>query len=176
VAWFHPNGTLDTDLGDGGTLIDDVGEDLSPSGMIEFASHKIVLAGAYRTGPATFELGLVRLRTDGQPDALFGPNGLVTRDLGGDGDYAGELRRAGTRLLVATSHVENDETHIGVIRLNLNGSLDTAFGDQGLALSTLGNVFGSALALAGDGRIVVAGNVGSVHVTTRFLAARFLAS
>jgi uncharacterized delta-60 repeat protein len=171
VAWYHPNGTLDSGFGDGGKTIHDVGEDLSPSGLVELASHKIVIAGAYRTGPASFMLALLRLRADGHPDETFGPDALVTRDFGGDGDYVGEIRRAGSKFLVSMSHNEGAASHMGVARLNANGSADTAFGNQGLALVTKDGTFGQALAVDGDGRIVVAGQLNS---PAKFFTARFL--
>jgi uncharacterized delta-60 repeat protein len=177
VVWFRANGTLDPGMGDAGTLIDDVGADFGPSGMIEVPSQKVLIAGSYRTGTTTFKVALVRLGTDGQPDATFGPNGLVTVGLGGHSNSAGELRQAGTKLLVATSHIESLRRHAGVIRLNPNGSLDTAFGDQGLALSTIRSAFASSLAVAGDARIVVAGySRPPREEDVKFLVARFLAT
>jgi uncharacterized delta-60 repeat protein len=75
MAWYRPNGTLDPDFGDGGTFVDDVGEDMSPSGMVQVGSGKIVVAGPYRTSPSTFKVGLIRFRADGHPDESFGPSG-----------------------------------------------------------------------------------------------------
>jgi uncharacterized delta-60 repeat protein len=62
VAWYQPNGALDEDKGDHGMWIQDLDEDFSPTGMVALASGKIVVAGPYRTGPGTFELGLVRVQ------------------------------------------------------------------------------------------------------------------
>ena len=172
VAWYRPGGTLDSDLGDGGKMVHDVGEDLSPSGIVQLPSGKIIVAGGYRTGPASFKVGLIRLRADGQPDETFGPNALVTRDFGGDGDYVGELKRQASKLLVAVSHQVGDASQLGVVRLNANGSVDTAFGDEGLALTTLSDTFGDVLALAGDGRVYAAGQRNLAE--SRFMVARFL--
>jgi uncharacterized delta-60 repeat protein len=172
VAWYRPGGTLDSDFGDGGRMVHDVGEDLSPSGIVQLPSGKIVVAGGYRTSPATFKVALVRFLANGQPDDTFGPNALVTRDLGADSDYVGELRRQRSKLLLNVSHTIGDDVRAGVLRLNVNGSVDTAFGDEGLALSTFTDTFADGLTLAGSGAVYVIGQRNLADA--RFLVARFL--
>jgi uncharacterized delta-60 repeat protein len=144
---------------------------------VRLGSGKVVVAGRYRTSPGTFELGLVRFDADGLPDESFGPMGLVTQDLGGTSDYTGRIRRAGTKLLVATAHfVSSSESHLGVVRLSAGGDPDAAFGDQGLALAPLTASLGTSLAVQGDGKIVVAGNRTPTEEGSKFMVARFLAS
>jgi uncharacterized delta-60 repeat protein len=176
VAWYRPDGTLDSNMGDGGTIIDDVGEDLGPTGMVAVANGKIVVDGAYRTSPATFKLGLVRFTAKGQPDETFGPNGLVTRDLGGTSDYPERIRRVGGKLVIALGDDRDSSEHLGVVRLESNGALDTGFGDQGLALATVEASFGYGIAVQGDGKIVAVGSAGTSVATSKFVVARFLAS
>jgi uncharacterized delta-60 repeat protein len=174
MAWYRPNGNLDPDFGEGGTFVDDVGEDFSPSGMVQLGSGKIVVAGPYRTSPATFKVGLIRFRADGHPDETFGPSGLVTRDLGGTSNYPARMVRAGTKFVIGLGHQNGTQYHLGVVRLLANGAVDSGFGDQGLALSALNASTGNAVAVQGDGKIVVAGVRGATQETQGFLAARFL--
>jgi hypothetical protein len=100
----------------------------------------------------------------------------VTRDLGGTSDSPNRILRAGTKLLLGVDHYNGSEFHLGVVRLLGNGAVDTGFGDQGLALSTLGQADMTGLAVQGDGKVVAAGDRGPTQETSRFLVARFLAS
>jgi len=176
IARFLQDGTLDEDFGDQGTFVDDLGEDFYPTGMVRLGDGKVVVAGPFRTSPATFTLGLVRFRANGHPDESFGPNGLITRDLGGTSDNPNGLVRAGTKLLVGIAHDDGVQQRIGVVRLFANGALDTGFGDQGLALGTLDEAAEADLVRLGDGRIVVVGSKGFELDTRKFLVARFLSS
>jgi uncharacterized delta-60 repeat protein len=176
VVKYRSDGTLDPDFGEGGIAVDEVGEDLSPNDVLRLSSGKLLLEGAYRTGPATFSLGVVRLQSNGHPDATFGPNGLVTRDFGGTSDYPGRFVRAGQRILVATGHQDGADNHLGVIRLMMNGAADTGFGDGGLALATLDHSSGGSVAVDADGHVLVAGYAGASDDVSRFFVARFLGS
>jgi uncharacterized delta-60 repeat protein len=173
---YRNDGSLDPSFGEQGIEVDDVGEDLSPDDVVRFSSGRILVEGPYRTGPATFKLGLVRFQSNGHPDGTYGPDGLVTRDLGGTSEYPGRIAVSGQRLLISIGHDDGSIYHLGVVRLTMNGALDTGFGDGGLALATMHNTNAETVAIASDGGIVVGGSVGTSDDTARFFVARFLAA
>jgi uncharacterized delta-60 repeat protein len=143
---------------------------------------KIVLAGnnsASGGGPAT----LVRLNTDGTPDATFGNAGQVVipppsaTNQSGTGSFTtaqSVLIDPRTQQIVAAGWVARPFTvhtvlvSFGAVRLNPDGSLDTSFNSNGVAAIPVGlsgiippNVevgFGFAgAALQPDGKVILAG-------------------
>jgi uncharacterized delta-60 repeat protein len=173
LAAYRPNGTLDPAFGDEGTKTLDPGS-MFPRGMVELGSGKIVLAGSI--GGGHYDLAVLRLKPGGDPDQTFGPGGLVTHDLGKSA-YVEDLRRAGTKLVLAVGLdvPENVNDRMAAVRLTANGSLDLGFGDQGVAKSTLQQGFAQAVAIQQDGRILIGGS-SSTDTNNRMAIARFLAT
>jgi uncharacterized delta-60 repeat protein len=177
IVKYRPNGTLDEDFGEGGSVVNDVGVDFSPSGMVRTSDGKFLLAGAYRTGAATFEVGLMRFRANGKPDVTYGPDGLVTHDFGGESDYTTKIVRVGTKFAVAVGHEAGGDNQLGVVQVLANGGVDNGFGDQGLSLVPTGDqASAGAIARQSDGKLVASGNTGSSDTEAKFLVARFLES
>jgi uncharacterized delta-60 repeat protein len=104
-----------------------------PEGTVTFS----VAAGPTQSGLASFTVG--RLLANGTADVSFGAGtGVVTVPLGpgsGLGLGAAVVRRGpGTRTLVAGTDVSASGTPRGtVVRLRADGSLDTRFGERGIA-------------------------------------------
>jgi len=169
-----PSGSPDPSFGSGGIEVDDVGQDFSARDILHLPSGKLLVEGSYRTGPATFDIGLMRYQSNGHPDAAFGPGGLLTRNFGGTTEYPDRALRAGKRVLIATAHYDGAVGHLGVVRLTMNGAADTGFGDNGLALAAANASYGDAVAVGTDGRIVVGGSAGILDAKSRFFLARFL--
>jgi uncharacterized delta-60 repeat protein len=174
IAMYQPNGELDPAFGDGGKKIPDVGQDVYPTALVELGSHKFVVAGAARTGPTDFDVGLVRFKATGQLDETFGPNGLVTQDFE-SAEYTRDIRRVGTKFVLAVTRQTGQESHLCVIRLHANGSADTTFGDLGVAAATFTHAGAEALVVQGNGRIVAGGEAGP-GLDSKFAVARFLPS
>jgi len=173
---YTKNGSLDQNFGNGGIEVDDVGVDVSPSGLVKLKSGKLLVVGPARTSPSTFVLGLVRFQAKGHPDDVFGPNGYLTRDYGGTTEYPQRAVLSGNRVLVATSHVDGTGERLGVARLMLNGAADTAFGDSGLAQIPTSTSYGAAVAVDAGDRILVAGSAGASDDVSKFTLARFMAA
>lgn len=140
------------------------------------------------------DFALVRYHANGIPDASFGVNGTVLTDFfdnyfpppagldinQGDAIASVALRRDG-KIVVAGSAVvwtgihNINATQVALARYNPDGSLDTAFSGDGRVLNKVANYgSASAVALQGDGKIVVAGSAatgrGSDFALLRFVA------
>jgi uncharacterized delta-60 repeat protein len=118
----------------------------------------------------------------GDLDASFGHGGIESlkfrSDVSGPMDVA---LRADGRILVsmALDNTPVATAAFAVARLLADGTLDTNFGHAGLAQATFTDFLNTpyAMALAADGRIVVAGNAESADGTvSEFAVARFLAN
>jgi uncharacterized delta-60 repeat protein len=131
---------------------------------------RIVLAGSASVAPG-YDIGLARLNPDGTLDASFGSGGIVVTPL--PTQQAAALAIQSDGKLVVAGEASNN---LLVARYNTaDGSLDTAFGNNGVAatsgVTVLPHKVGAAL--EPDGRIVVAG---TQDHSFGFAVARFLAA
>ena len=141
--------------------------ELAPDGTLIASGWADVWPGDY---------GTVRYLADGTPDPSFGDNGRVTTSFSGDPELVDAAwsvnRRADGGYLVAGETCDADYIicDIGVAALLPDGSLDTTFGDDGLAVSNPAAVTGDATIvtayawprrsiLQADGKLVTGGIV-----------------
>jgi uncharacterized delta-60 repeat protein len=109
-----------------------------------------------------------RLNPNGDPDSTFSGDGRAPVDFGAT-DAANDVAlQPDGKIVIAGSAVSGDAGDIGVARLQPNGSLDTTFGNGGIArVNVTPGDLGNTLALQPDGKIVVGGTSGS-RVTPPF--------
>ncbi len=169
VARFNTGGTLDTNFDGDGKRVDDVGN--VPTGAVAVASQtdgKIIIMGTH---------SVVRLKADGTLDPSFDVDGKSKVPFGFMQD--GLLQPDG-KIVVAGSALEPALPGYNfVYRFNTDGSLDTAFGNGGMAAIRIGDgdAYVRAVTLQPDGKIVVAGDANTGPATGfDFAAARFLAN
>ncbi|HEX7277152.1 MAG TPA: hypothetical protein VF244_07230 [Acidimicrobiales bacterium] len=182
VTRFNADGTLDAGFGANGTATVNV----APGGKaVELArgvvvqdDGKVVIAGPVEHDPTAAgdaakdtDIALARFDQTGRLDPAFGTAGVVRLDLSTGvaegtafrGDTAwGLVKLASGKLLVVGSQVAPGRTDadFAVVRLNADGTRDTAFGTAGTALVSAGpdvsEVPKTAVELT-DGRVVGAG-------------------
>lgn len=173
-----PDGVFTVSLGDGDDVL---------RGVAVAADGAIVVVGdSVRGGDA--EIVVARFAADGTPDARFGadfaadglPDGFVSIDPGTGDDRADALALAADgSILVAGTHVADDGADIVVARLTASGALDTDFGtaQEGMQAGVVavspghGSYTASAIAVASDGRIVVAGTSAAGEGGSNFVVA-----
>ncbi len=127
---------------------------------------RIIVAGTATFGDGHHDFGVIRLQTNGyfddtfgyygRSDANFTVNGLT------NGVVAGVALDQFGRIVVDGTVSGGGQEHIGVVRLQTNGTWDTTFGYQGqseLTFSLFGPTSDVAAGVVVDnqGRIVVAG-------------------
>ena len=165
VARLNENGTLDGSFdGDGRVLIDTGHSWQQLLGVISTTEGSIVVVGT-RWGQETHDMVFMRLLNDGALDPTFGDSpGAMVVDTGIN-EQANDLIQMPDGKYLACGLAEIDElVYVGTmlaVRLNQDGSLDRAFGMDGIArLETAARGYPSAaeacVALA-DGTIVLAG-------------------
>src|SRR5262245_13620880 len=188
VVRLNANGTLDTGFGSGGRVrfAFDGAADQRVAGLaIDPATQKILVAGTATTTDGTSantEFAVARLNTDGSFDAGFS-GGRTVIDVGGTGPVHGDtsttvtlstvalaadgkMLLSGTRYVVGSFGTTTTEEFV-VARLNADGSPDAAFDGDGVvsvavdAAASSHAGAGAAMALQGDGRIVLAGTSGA---------------
>jgi uncharacterized delta-60 repeat protein len=145
------------------------------------ADGKLVAVGSVFIGGGRF--ALARYNTDGSlddgsaadsaPGDSFGTAGKVMTQFSGEaGDGRAVVIQPDGKIVVTGS----SGLEMAVVRYNANGSVDTAFGNNGISLVGSSAIsVGDAVVLQGDGKIVVAGSI-ETAADNNFLLARFNAN
>jgi uncharacterized delta-60 repeat protein len=152
VARLRATGALDPDFGSGGRVTLPGGGSLSA--VLVQPDRNIVVAG---NAGGSAMMTVTRLKPDGSLDATFGSGGTTTVAFGSLANLLGGAARRPDGKIVIAGYTQDGED-VAVARLNADGSLDATFGAAGKATVDFGvATFGNAVALAPNGRIVVAG-------------------
>lgn len=122
---------------------------------------KIIAAGNYQTGTGT-AFFMTRLLTDGSVDTSFAVNGYYSRVEGvGFSDNTGYkvlLKPNGQILLAGVSYL-NGKNQVSVLQVNMDGSNDSTFGNNGIVtLFTASDDVCNDAVLQYDGKIILAGS------------------
>jgi uncharacterized delta-60 repeat protein len=164
-------GALDPSFGGDGTVTTNLtsGEDYA-AGLIVQTDGKLVVAGPASGGGGRF--ALVRYLDDGSVDATFGADGKVFTNFTSGNDLASDLAiQTDGKLVAAGSAAGGDR--FALARYNVDGTLDTSFGDGGKITTnfTSGLDFAFGVEIQADGKIVAAGRAGGSG--GRFAVARY---
>lgn len=156
------NGMLDPTFGVGGRVLWDVaGTGDRLSAIAAQPDGKII--GAGRSYFGDYDLIVVRTNADGSPDSTFGTQGVFRYGTPGFDDLGLATQVHADGRIVASGWAYDAAAGRSlpiVLRLLPNGTLDPAFSGDGIITFSPQGGFGSAnaLAIASDGRIVVAGH------------------
>jgi uncharacterized delta-60 repeat protein len=128
---------------------------------------KIIVAGVSQGPTTAFSIG--RFTTGGSLDATFGTNGIATINFPGSSQANAAAIQSDGEIVVAGSTMIGGLPQFGLIRLTVNGSLDTAFGKNGFVTIPMPNLTSAAnsVVVQGNGRIVVAGTAGGNFAIAR---------
>jgi uncharacterized delta-60 repeat protein len=176
----NPDGSQDSSFGTFGQVTTDFGAGVyaSPSFVGVTPDGKLVAVGLWTfvsyLGASTDTIAVARYNRDGSPDTSFDGNGkaVVDAHLSTFGDTVTAAVEADGKIL-ATGIAAHGGDDFAVVRLGLDGRPDATFGTGGeVTTGFLGAGFDTAshVALQSDGKVVVAGSVGSVTGLARYYA------
>lgn len=182
LALAHP-GDLDTGFGTAGMVITDFKTDEFGDGVVVAKDGAIYVGASVDRDGANPDCALLRYTAKGVLDTHWGTGGRVVTDFGGSDEVYrialqrdGKIVMAGNTLQLAPPH--NDA--FALARYLPNGDLDPSFGTGGKVIDTTGDPHEElqALAIQGDGKIVVAGvtRTDDPGATPKAVVARFLSS
>jgi uncharacterized delta-60 repeat protein len=196
MARYTTSGSLDPSFGNGGWVIlkPSTSSAASASGVAIQADGKIVVGGYSRVGTSYLDpnslnasdlLTVARLNPNGTPDSSFGASGfavsnslVAARDAGFRVQITNPIGLSTNGDILATGSALNTATpDFGVEALLPSGAPDSAFGSAGIATADFagGTDLPHAVAIQGDGKIVVVGDTTPSGSSTSYLAlARFL--
>ena len=160
VIRYNKDGTLDTGFGTNGAYVYDSGNGTEGGYAIAVQSdNKILLAGESSNG-SDGDVIVIRLDSNGNLDPNFGKNGIYTYDGGNGYDAIVDiLVQPDDSIVMCGSSNNGTDNDLIVIRLNANGTTDTAFGSNGVATYHKSDSHDTALRLTvqNDGKILVTG-------------------
>jgi uncharacterized delta-60 repeat protein len=160
---YDSDGSLDLTFGKDGFAYDSAGfSDISDAALQ--ADGKIVVVGQI-PGPGTIDFGVARYNPDGTRDLTFGRNGFAQADIDrGKRDIPTSVAiQADGKIVVGGISAPDGTSNFqaALARFNPNGTLDTAFANQGTlrtAFST--QTYAYSLALQdSDGSIYLGGSI-----------------
>jgi len=185
LARVNGAGSLDASFDSDGKVTTNIGHSLHDIGQgvvitAEQPDGKILVAG---TSSSTLGGGgffaVARYNSDGSVDPTFGSNGQVLTTVGGGGAIAQAIAVQPDRKIVVAGAAKLPYTssywQFALVRYNADGTLDPSFNGDGILVTSLGayDSYATAVAIQGDGRIVVAGVSTQSINGTDFTLARF---
>jgi uncharacterized delta-60 repeat protein len=174
AARYTTGGTLDdTFSGDGLVALPYEDEQLNePEGVAVQSDGKVVVVGAAASAGGDREFAVARLTSSGGTDSTFSDDGYQYTGFwtggpseAGDDSARDVVVQPDGKIVVAGAVTPTDyHQRFGVARYNGDGSLDSGFSGDGRQVTTVGDgdddaEGANAVALAGDGKIMVVGDV-----------------
>ena len=138
---YIADGTLDTSFSDDGKLTLSIGVTPTEGWDIAIqADGKILIAGSSKTS-TNLDFAVFRLNSNGTLDTTFDTDGRLSIGLGtGDDEARSLIIQDSGKIVVggfASTETDND---FALIRLNVNGTLDTSFGTSGKTLTNISSI------------------------------------
>jgi uncharacterized delta-60 repeat protein len=184
IARLNADGSLDTSFGTGGRLqIPEVDVFQGYRELTVDAEGRLLVWGRgynyEEETPAGYLLEMVRYLPDGQVDTTFANGGLLEFSLGGwyaNGPVAVDVDPLGGFVLGWNAYESANGHHVNLSRFGASGNLDTDFGADGTAVTTLQTRYSSGFSLAVDSQgrpVVVPDSSSTTWGASDFLVARF---
>ena len=140
--------------GTGVETTDITGRDDAARAVAVQPDGKIIAAGTASTSLINFDFALVRYNPDGTLDKSFDGDGIVTTELGANGDGADAMAlQPDGKIVVAGVTDEN----VALARYLPDGKLDPTFNGSGTVVSNVGTFVPTGVAITPGGTILVSG-------------------
>jgi uncharacterized delta-60 repeat protein len=157
---YNADGSLDSSFGEDGIVRTDIGgfdfTDFGFSAALQ-PDQKIIVAGsAYTT---TVSIGVARYNTDGSLDSSFGGDGKITTVVGSQ-CLASSVAVQPNGLILVAGLSEAMNYDFALVRYDVDGSLDSSFGSNGIVTTDFNNGDDQAesVIFTSENKIVVTGS------------------
>jgi uncharacterized delta-60 repeat protein len=168
LARYNGDGSPDASFdSDGKVLTDFAGKSDTGTALDLQIDGKIIVAG-YTSNNVHTDFALARYNSDGALDTTFGTGGRAATDLA-SAYYArdAEIQEDGKIILAGFRNFQGLD--IVLMRFHPNGSLDTAFGTEGIVTSDFSFAdLAHSLTLQPDGKVLVAGSSNAAFAVARY--------
>ncbi|MBK8092785.1 MAG: choice-of-anchor D domain-containing protein [Verrucomicrobiaceae bacterium] len=177
---LQTNGALDNSFsGDGKVIVAPTTSFDSCNTASIQADGKIIIAGhgLFQSGSLfNYDMVAVRFTSSGELDMTFDSDGILSVSVSSTTDfcYSSTVQTDGKIILAGMSNNGSNDD-FSLVRLNVNGSLDTTFDTDGKVTTTIGTSTDTIrqIQLQNDGKIVAAGYANMPSVGDDFALARY---
>lgn len=176
IIRYNINGTLDTSFGIGGKVTYDLNNTNDKVRSLALQSDGKIIVTGYAFANTIPDVGIIRCNTDGSIDSAFGTNGRIITHIGSPTTRTQAesviVQPDGKIIIVANPAIANCD--FALLRYNCNGSLDSTYGNNGVAFINIANsysYYAYDAVLQNDGKIVVSGHISGSQ--NGYFAARF---
>jgi uncharacterized delta-60 repeat protein len=161
------SGPLDPTFGSGGRVTTPFGNDNDYGFTVALQPDGKILMGGTDWGSTPTPIGhvnfaLARYNGDGSLDPSFGVDGQVSTDFNNDDDFGNDIavQPDGKILMTGQTFLLHSGYLFGLVRYNVDGTLDNTFGTDGKATTAFGfgEDYGGEIALQPNGKILVVGS------------------
>lgn len=157
---YNIDATLDRNFGDNGKVITKFENGYAKANSVLIQNDgKIIVSGFCNNGNDK-DFAIVRYKNNGSLDPDFGNEGKVKTDIcNKDNSITSSALQKDGKIVVA-GYCNNEKNYDFVIaRYNIDGTLDTSFGKNGIVITDIGNRdnYATSLSIQADGKIIVAG-------------------
>ena len=160
VARYNTDGSLDNTFDTDGKVTTAIGNSDDWGTAIAIQTDGKILVAGYAVGNSNYDFAAVRYNSNGSLDNTFNTDGKVTTDIAGNTNTCSSVAlQIDGKIVLAGSSDSGTDYDFAVIRYDTNGSLDNTFDTDGIVTTDIGssNDDGFALAIQGDGKIIVVG-------------------
>ena len=162
IVRLTSSGALDTSFSSDGLQTVDVGGGNDYAYAVAVASDGDIVVVGYGSNGSNWDVAAIRLDSSGNLDTDFSSDGKALYAIGSGHDYGYGLDIAsdGDLLITGSSHNGSDDDVL-VLRLDANGTLDTAFDGDGIWTADIGSGTsdeGRGIVEASDGDVLVGGS------------------
>jgi uncharacterized delta-60 repeat protein len=178
LARLTTDGSLDPTFGGDGTVMTNVTPSYDwANGMALQPNGKIVVVGSVSAGSDNGKIGVLRYRSDGSLDPIFGGDGIVLTDPTPtyDDGLAVGVEADGQIVVAGGAGFAGPNERFVAMAFKADGALDPTFGGDGTVFTDLtpkADVpFG--LEIQDDGRVVVAGGAAQGGADPKFAVVRY---
>jgi len=152
LARYNSDGSLDTTFGTNGFTLTDLGGTDVALGVAIVSDGKILVSGS--TYSVVQQLALGRYSSEGILDTTFGTNGMLISPEVMQMNLGSAMGIQGEKVVIGGTSVST----LAAVRLNADGTFDSGFGTNGVALTGIDNNHGpSDVAVLADGKILLPG-------------------
>ena len=164
LARYNADGSLDQSFGAGGKVLTTFQPNsIDGAGAVALQPDGKIIAGGRTRSAPTPDFALARYLPNGALDASFDGDGLVVTSVSPESDQVFDLAvQADGKIVAAGTTFHAGGSDIVLARYNADGSLDSSFDGDGIAVLTASGFVGD-LDLQRDGKLVVADLVGLVR-------------
>jgi uncharacterized delta-60 repeat protein len=156
IARYNADGTADVSFNGSGHVIN-AAVGFGNSLALQSDGNMVVAGLSYSS---SFDVAVGRFTADGGLDPSFNGTGVVATDVAGNSDSSRDVQvQADGKVVVLAKMEPSSDGHLGLVRYNADGSLDTTFSGNGSLLTELQatGFTGGSVSIQADGKILVAG-------------------